>query len=106
MHPLSFTVVWHLKAAVRFLQEIIDLFFFYNNEKKNPSEMGFHVCEIPGKECSHNSCLSGKGRLSLSYFFRDIVNTRCAERSWDQKKDEWKTKKKFCWRWSCRNISR
>lgn len=28
MHKLSFTVVWHLKAAVRFLQEIIDLFFF------------------------------------------------------------------------------
>lgn len=102
---LTFTVVWHLEAAARFLQEIIDLSFLLLKQK---SEMGFHVCEIPGKERSHGSCLSGKRRLSLFIFsFARIANTRCTERSWHHK-DEWKSKtKKLCVlsRW-CGNVSR
>lgn len=34
LHTLTFTVVWHLKAAVRFLQEIIDLSFLLQKRKK------------------------------------------------------------------------
>lgn len=41
--------------------------------------MGFDVCEIPGKERSHGSCLPGKQRLSLFSFLWQILQTQGAQ---------------------------